>query len=522
MPMSHAHLNFLAVKVGENGRAFQAQLLVRPSSLICQELIPTSYYCTYLVIASQISPLSTQGMPSWSTSPLLSELLSFCKVDSLDSSVSLPFLSSEGQQWIGSRSKPSLRLKAAFTHPPVAPPAPLTPVPPSSPKISKVMALPPRQLVDKYAKSIGGSSRLSLAEEEAYMQQCQRLLPRIWDESATTEGLECVMICFAYHAMSGNLSYCELLFAGAVRLLFILEAHIRPPNLFGTMEGSPDDGDLASWADSHLRILFWTCFSVERMLLRPGQPSFILEDECDLDLPTWYPQNHGATRHQEEKGPQIMFHMDLRLCMIKGRVHSRLYSRRTRLHGLDADLLREIRQLDTELADWKANMPSYLQHHLEFYNCLAAIHRATTTSQLADNLGVKSSFALCVEASRLVLIHLDALGQVIRRQQHPEGEARSSMAFYLPRRLMPFYPLDALLTVFCQFIDAPTAGPDADRDLQLLRRAPEVVSTFCEGAELGSSNRDLAVLHDMHMIAEFVGGLCDMAEAVLAAAVDGG
>jgi hypothetical protein len=127
------------------------------------------------------------------------------------------------------------------------------------------------------------------------------------------------------------------------------------------------------------------------------------------------------------------------LSIIKSKAYNILYSTGS-LKKTDAELLRDVMQIDDELEQWRLSIPvshrptlTFNQEalhprstvmlsvmlHLDYNHCVSAIHQATSRCQTwdfddqDDASGVGSSLRLAVEASRSSLIYLQkALNRV--------------------------------------------------------------------------------------------------------------
>lgn len=231
--------------------------------------------------------------------------------------------------------------------------------------------------------------------------------------------------------------------AMATRTCFILGGHTtacaRPADF-------PTEADVSARSNRHLRTLFWLCYSIDKEIsFRTGQPPFISNEDCDLTLPEAYSKyTTRTTEPEQEVGDYTLPHVpgDLRLSILKGKVYALLYSVDSQKKS-DADLLRDIRELDDEVESWRLTLPpgvrpslsvpksirltalakleSRMQRvitHLEYHYLMATIHRAsgrcrpwptTTVSELEQlDVSVRSSLELSVEASRSSMFYLSA------------------------------------------------------------------------------------------------------------------
>lgn len=234
----------------------------------------------------------------------------------------------------------------------------------------------------------------------------------------------------------GNLQSGSYFGSIAARFIFILGAHTADP---ATMA---DDPDLRK--KRHLRNLFWLLYVFDKdIALRTGQPQLLPNENCDLTLPPGYVETLHNIMALHEQYPQHYqsptFPIDLRLSIIKSRTYSALYSFHS-LQKTDAELLKEIRELDDELERWRMSMPpqlrptmSYSQDtpldpnlnmhtamlRFNYYLCMTFIHQASSrcNAWAKDRSvmleGVSSSLALSVEASRSTLMYFRAAEHVL-------------------------------------------------------------------------------------------------------------
>ncbi|KAL2128030.1 hypothetical protein VTI74DRAFT_9829 [Chaetomium olivicolor] len=284
------------------------------------------------------------------------------------------------------------------------------------------------------------------SEECALQAQC--LLPQVLHETSLN-GLQTSLMLGLYHLLLGQLQRAAVYHSIASRMMFTLGANTiaRPPPL-------ADDKADHSWRVSHqLRKLFWLIYSNDKELsLRTGQPPSINDDDCDL---TPIPGYVGLKyiHDADEFDPSLMDDAsppllpgDARLDMIKSKTYTLLYSAKA-LRKSDAELIRDIRQLDDELEAWRLSVPlqfrpslslreihlepslselrkmERIMAHFQYRHLVATIHEATgrcrswTSQQSFEMDGVSSSLALAIEASRSTLFYLrtivdDLMGEV--------------------------------------------------------------------------------------------------------------
>lgn len=204
-----------------------------------------------------------------------------------------------------------------------------------------------------------------------------------------------------------------------------------------------------------MRRLFWLAYWLDKeMCLRTGQPPSIDDSYCDLTLPESLP---GAEDQAEESSVMLQnkissslasFPGDLQLAVIKSKVCKSLYSA-SALRKSDAELLRDIRELDNELEGWRLQIPladrptlsissrnaTNIEPHspqlatirrtfaqFEYLFLIAAIHGASgrcngfVDGDGGDLKGISSSIAISVQASRSSLIFLRASVTVINEE----------------------------------------------------------------------------------------------------------
>lgn len=203
--------------------------------------------------------------------------------------------------------------------------------------------------------------------------------------------------------------------------------------------------EIVSRTKNHRRNLFWLCYTFDKELsLRTGQPPSMNDEHCDLTLPLGYLDrlyaNPYANQGSNPSSRDIpLFPGDLRLTMIKSRAYNSLYSARA-LQKSDAELLRDIRELDNDLERWRISLPvgfrptisfshdtpidsemdmQVVISRLAYHHCVAIIHeasgrcRAWADGQSSVMEGVSSSLELAVEASRSSILYLHTAQHVL-------------------------------------------------------------------------------------------------------------
>ncbi|EAW06511.1 putative C6 transcription factor [Aspergillus clavatus NRRL 1] len=323
------------------------------------------------------------------------------------------------------------------------------------------------------------------SEKLAVTAQC--LIPQILRGDATMQGLEAVTIMALFELVTGNLRTANHYGSIAARLLYILGGHKFPPSpKFYPVSPAEQLEYRRKW---HVRNLFWLSYSIEKdVSLRTGQPEVLNDENCDLTLPSGYVEqlyvSLGIHHHSQELPEAPMFPVDLRLSIIKSRAYSALYSFRA-LQKTDAEVLKEIRELDDELERWRISVPSEWRPTLSFSHetpdpnvsmhsvmlrlnyhlCMTIIHQASSRCKAWVEghggmiEGVSSSLALSVEASRSTLLYLQAAEHVL-----VDG------VFWT----LIFYPMSALISIFCNILQNPI-DPQATKDLGLLQAATSIM-----------------------------------------------
>ena len=235
-----------------------------------------------------------------------------------------------------------------------------------------------------------------------------------------------------YHIYAGNVSAGGTFLSIACRFAFVLGAQLAPAN----PQPSPERADSAR---THLRGLFWLCYMLDKdICLRAGYPPAIDDDHCDLSLPSGYRQIDDFDSFKD--GSDVL-PGDMRLSIIKSNAIRLLYCPRA-FRKPDAELLRDIRELDEQLEVWRMSIaplhrptlaPTYRIHleegfnkskkvhlvviHLDYYFLLALLHSASGRCGWGSAGGdqsasVTSSQALALQASRSAIVNLAAARDV--------------------------------------------------------------------------------------------------------------
>ncbi|KAL2270586.1 hypothetical protein VTJ83DRAFT_2770 [Remersonia thermophila] len=351
--------------------------------------------------------------------------------------------------------------------------------------------------------------------------QAQYLLPQVLHETSL-DGLQTCFLLSLYHLLLGQLQKSSVYHSVACRMMLTLGANttVVPPL---TAHEMPD----SAWRyKNHLRKLFWMIYCNDKEIsLRTGQPPSINDDDCDMTLPHAY-VDFKYVDDIPEFEPLLMDDTavpilpgDIRLDMIKSRTYAMLYSARA-MRKSDAELIRDIRQLDDELEAWRMSVPPSFRPslalreqqsqmdlsdprkmernmiHFQYHHLVATIHAATGRCRSVSGYeveGVNSSLALAVEASRSTLLYARVIVHELM------GEV-----FWMA----VFYPLSAIWIIFCNLLNSPL-DPNANVDLELLNSAPLLIKEM----RLRRLARD--EMAHMKMIDDFVAELARLGNAAV-------
>ncbi|CAG8897157.1 unnamed protein product [Penicillium egyptiacum] len=343
--------------------------------------------------------------------------------------------------------------------------------------------------------------------------KAQFFMPQVLQESASLDAAQAITILTLFELSSGNMRATNYYAAVAARLIFMLGGNISSGQAVSTDTRSQQK-------HSQIRNLFWICYTIDKDLaLRTGQPPTITDENCDLTLPPGYLDRAFLDVEDEEApwyGP--VFPFDLRLSIIKARAHRELYSVSS-LQKSDAELLKSIRELDDALEEWRLSVPPKwrptvsfssetsdpnmgmhtVMLRLNYHLCMTIIHQASgrckawVQGQSGMMDGVSSSMALSVEASRSSLCYLEAAEHVV-----VDG------VFWT----LIFYPMSALLTIFCSILQNPL-DPYSREDLGRLNVATVMIERIF--------SRKLPATELVHfkLVADFIVELKRLAECAI-------
>ncbi|PYI14777.1 putative C6 transcription factor [Aspergillus violaceofuscus CBS 115571] len=313
--------------------------------------------------------------------------------------------------------------------------------------------------------TVHGPKGYPLRYSDQYFEAAQRLLPAVFGEPVSVDGLQTVLLLVR---LAGNLYLVDHFLSAAARFIYYLKGNVSPH--------STTDRPLL--IDQHIRELFWIIYVCDKGLtMVTGLPPRLEDSHCDLTLApdTQPPHIRG------NPSPGTYLHTYARLATLQSRIYRDLYSP-SALRQSDADLLRTIRDLDHELEAWKTTLPPVNQpsfaagrrtpphrdmrfsiFHVQYHHCMVLIHQ--TSSRCAawirnqDTRGTSSSLAISVAASRALLEEfLES-----RLELGPEN-----LLFSLS------YFIQAVIVLFCHVLSQPLEG-DNQEVLRLMGRIAELI-----------------------------------------------
>ncbi|KAL4736155.1 hypothetical protein BDV11DRAFT_173152 [Aspergillus similis] len=311
------------------------------------------------------------------------------------------------------------------------------------------------------------------ADPDSYIRAVLSLIPRLLIEDPSVRSLEAFVNIATYLGPLGHTKTADSLLAVAVRITYSLGAH--RPSVIREEEGE------------HLRALFWYIYGFDKTLaIRFGRPPLFNDVDLDLRLPDGYVEScsddHFFLRPLISK--PVIYPSDLRMSLIKSKIHTLLYSNHGRAQPV-AIRLQCIRELDEELSALKSSFPDscwpdvfatgktpdYTFHdlslrgvnlHLEYYFCLGKIHGASSTHRSSPDgwSFLPSSAELFHQESRIILLYLS-------RIRH----AHNWHTFWIHAQ----YILTAVVSLFRYLIASPTAQT-FNSDLRLLESIADLFS----------------------------------------------
>ncbi|KAL7935569.1 fungal-specific transcription factor domain-containing protein [Trichoderma chlorosporum] len=327
-----------------------------------------------------------------------------------------------------------------------------------------------------------------LVDSDACARQAQLMISDFVEDASLTT-LQVVVMLFLHETLCGHLQAASMYHAIACRTVCVLGGHTNDPPQRSNLT-------LQEREEHQIRLLFWLCYLFDKdIALRSGQPPIISDDFCNLTLPQEYLRNRFTDQAfsavSDSQTPFLP--SDLRLSLLKSKAVNTLYSA-SALRKSDAELLRTIRELDEDLENWRASIPTeyapalsirqhvklsdtlnlntsmlHIELHLDYHYLLNMIHCASgrcvvdwSESGREMIFGLQSSLDLSVEASRSTLIYLSEAAPRLA------GEA-----FWV----FIFYPVSALMSIFFNLLRNPQ-NEYADHDIGLLASATKVIRSM--------------------------------------------
>ncbi|KAJ9630307.1 hypothetical protein H2204_008525 [Knufia peltigerae] len=316
-------------------------------------------------------------------------------------------------------------------------------------------------------------------DEEQCITAAQLLVPDLLDARPSTEIVDALLMFAVYQFGCGNVHVVDILLSAIVRFLFMLGAHLYPGEEMESL--STEALTLEMRNILHLRDDFWICYVLDKEItFRTGRPPIINDNSCDLTFPKYYWKQSDANFKGFRRLPG-----DLRLSTIKSKAYEKLYSP-SALRKVDAEILKDIRELDEMLENWRQSLPldrrpalsvtqlpnksneiereasldfdiSVFLVKLEYHHCMTTIHQASSrcTNWVHNHRiddGLSSSLDLALASSRSMLTYFYS----VQDQLIPH-------IFWI----VIFYPLSGILTLFCNIMLSP-ASVSAASDLKVL------------------------------------------------------
>ncbi|PYH45885.1 uncharacterized protein BP01DRAFT_339120 [Aspergillus saccharolyticus JOP 1030-1] len=308
------------------------------------------------------------------------------------------------------------------------------------------------------------------AEPAAYILAALCLVPRILMEKPTVRSLEAIVLIMTYVMPGGQIEPGQLFLALAARMLLSLGAHRY--SVIHEPEGR------------HLRAIFWFCYGADKnMVIRYNCSPHFIDVDCELQIPDNYVLSSSDQQFFSRplSNDKLLFPSDIRLSLLKSKVHHLLYSDYARTQP-EARRLQHIRELDQELTDLKAmfpancwpdlfateSAPNYLFHdlslrgaclHLEFYFLVGKIHEASAVGSSNSSWSIlPSSAELFRQESRSILMYICRIRDFLNWH-----------TFWIYAQFL----LTGVVSLFRFLITYPTA-PSYTNDIQLLQSVVDI------------------------------------------------
>ncbi|KAJ5083331.1 hypothetical protein N7456_012758 [Penicillium angulare] len=309
---------------------------------------------------------------------------------------------------------------------------------------------------------------------------------------------------YAFHA---HWQGAALLHSITCRIVCSLQGHTCQPSKSSGVQSAYLEPERER-EKSHVRLLFWLCYMLDKDIsLRTGNPPLLIDEYCDLTPPNNHLDSYTYVSTQDRLfendddrsgnstlGSTAHLPGDIYLCHLKEKVYRLLLSARA-LKDNDNQLVLNIRQLDNEVEHWRLSIPinfrpalfvsqnsasnisdEDIPHtirrialQLEYHHLMTVIHTTVRrcTAEASDGTRdlhdvVHSSFDISLMASRSTLWCLRYLIGTIADQ-----------AF----RLITFYSIPAALSLFLNIVIHPI-DPQVQLDLELLMSAANSIRSI--------------------------------------------
>ncbi|KAL7812424.1 N-terminal fungal transcription regulatory domain-containing protein [Trichoderma aethiopicum] len=358
-------------------------------------------------------------------------------------------------------------------------------------------------------------SRKMCAEKAQYFME--RYIDH--DESPTDIHIvQAFCLLHKYRMAIGQYATASILLTAACGGIRRLKGHLHRP----TDHGCDAETSLPERRQSHLRKLFWLCYTYSQDLTVPSElRTLITSEHYDLRDPdrrvshNVFLQMPGDTVDVEIMGSvawgRVLSFLpgDPHLALLKERIFELLYSP-SALTIIDSELLARIRQLDEELENWRLTVPpvlrpklsvtlvqgvlwnhtfpSYLrvvQLQLEYHCLLTIIHTPVrrfgatqgenTTLPEELHSAMHSSIDLSLEASRSTLRLLNEPIAMVRQE-----------TFWCAT----MYSIVAAMSLFLNILIHPHADRPGE-DIELILSASDVVDKLRERCVTEYENRHI-------------------------------
>ncbi|RAK97311.1 fungal specific transcription factor domain-containing protein, partial [Aspergillus ibericus CBS 121593] len=337
-----------------------------------------------------------------------------------------------------------------------------------------------------FCSSAGHSDEVTFpVDGEKYASTARQLLHAVKSGPPSLEALQTAVFLAFYHCFEG----CLWAVRGALRVASHLVTVLAPD--MGFFQAPSSD------RNPIFRNLFWVSFLLDKELfLRIGEPPLLPAESCVPPNPGGCPFRSLARLLPCYPG---IYTGTFQLSILMSKIYTELYTPEA-LRKSDIEILRTIRALDGELEEWRLSMPNDIRPtihatsrpthsqtdvdvlvlHLKFHNCLGCIHQAVSRCQTwSEEVGpvkeaLRSSLNLSIQASASSLELLRTNPLTLNRECFwwVFSLVPTLLVYSSCPRLLCFYPLSALLNLFCKIV-ADTFDYESRAYLGIIKRVPE-------------------------------------------------